>query len=135
MLIPRNLGGEFVEVAQGEDSSDGPSDNPLRRLNSARRSLSLARSNRGRANIEQLPKLSSKATLGRNSSFHNLTERDREILGGTEYLALKLLLKITTGYFFGLQLFGAICLLPWIMRAGPQYTDYLEQIGQSRVWW
>lgn len=44
-----------------------------------------------------LPELSSHATIGRNSQFHNLTEEDREMLGGIEYRSLKLLLKIVTG--------------------------------------
>jgi hypothetical protein len=44
-----------------------------------------------------LPELSSHATIGRNSQFHNLTAEDREVLGGIEYRSLKLLLKIVTG--------------------------------------
>lgn len=47
-----------------------------------------------------LPSLSSKATVGRNSQFHDLTERDRELLGGIEYRSLKLLLKIVTGEIY-----------------------------------
>lgn len=46
---------------------------------------------------EGLPKLSVQATLGRNSQFHNLSAHDRELLGGVEYCALKLLLKVITG--------------------------------------
>lgn len=44
-----------------------------------------------------VPGLSSQATLGRNSQFYNLTDEDREKLGGIEYRALKLLLKIVIG--------------------------------------
>jgi hypothetical protein len=44
-----------------------------------------------------LPYLSRQATMGRNSQFHNLTAEDRELLGGIEYRALKLLLKIIIG--------------------------------------
>ncbi|THC93698.1 hypothetical protein EYZ11_006809 [Aspergillus tanneri] len=82
-----------------------------------------------------LPELSSQATLGQNSQFHNLTAKDREILGGIEYRSLKLLLKIVTGYFFGLHIFGAICLVGWIQHANPKYRQYLEQCGQGSVWW
>ncbi|KAE8396940.1 putative cation transporter [Aspergillus pseudonomiae] len=82
-----------------------------------------------------LPNLSSNATVGRNSQFHNLTERDRELLGGIEYRSLKLLLKIVTAYFFGLHLFGAICLVAWIQHADPKYRQYLEECGQGNVWW
>ncbi|KAA8645249.1 hypothetical protein EYZ11_011350 [Aspergillus tanneri] len=82
-----------------------------------------------------LPELSSQATLGQNSQFHNLTAEDREILGGIEYRSLKLLLKIVTGYFFGLHIFGAICLVGWIQHANPKYRQYLEECGQGSVWW
>ncbi|RHZ45318.1 uncharacterized protein CDV56_103810 [Aspergillus thermomutatus] len=82
-----------------------------------------------------LPELSSHATIGRNSQFHNLTTEDRELLGGIEYRSLKLLLKIVTGYFFGLQLFGAICLVGWIQHANPKYREYLAECGQGSVWW
>jgi hypothetical protein len=44
-----------------------------------------------------MPYLSSQATIGRNSQFQNLTKEDRELLGGLEYRALKLLLKIVVG--------------------------------------
>ena len=41
-----------------------------------------------------LPMLSKQVTIGRNSQFLNLTSSDRERLGGIEYRALKVLLKI-----------------------------------------
>lgn len=82
-----------------------------------------------------LPNISSQATLGRNSRFHNLTPEDREQLGGVEYRTLKLLLKIITGYFFGLHLFGAICLVAWIQHADPKYRNYLAKCGQGNIWW
>lgn len=41
-----------------------------------------------------MPKLSAQVTIGRNSHFHNMSADDREILGGVEYVALKLLLKL-----------------------------------------
>lgn len=44
-----------------------------------------------------LPYLSRQVTIGRNSNFHKLTAEDRERLGGIEYQALKLLLKIVSG--------------------------------------
>ncbi|KAJ5701356.1 hypothetical protein N7488_008904 [Penicillium malachiteum] len=82
-----------------------------------------------------LPRLSSHASLGRNSHFYNLSVKDLDIVGGIEYRSLKLLLKIVTGYFFGLQLFGAICLVGWILHANPKYRDYLDECGQGHVWW
>ncbi|KAJ4306956.1 low affinity potassium transporter [Collariella sp. IMI 366227] len=82
-----------------------------------------------------LPYLSRQATVGRNSRFHKLTVEDRERLGGIEYCALRLLLKIVSGYFFGLHLFGAICLLPWIHNAPAKYTDWLAEMAQGKTWW
>ncbi|KEY71269.1 hypothetical protein S7711_02375 [Stachybotrys chartarum IBT 7711] len=87
-----------------------------------------------RRNLD-LPRLSRNATVGRNSQFHNLTEHDRELLGGVEYRSLKLLLKIITGYFFGLHLLGVVCLLPWIHNAQPKYKDWLAENGQNETWW
>ncbi|KAK4058039.1 hypothetical protein OIO90_000778 [Microbotryomycetes sp. JL221] len=39
------------------------------------------------------------AVVGRNSKFENLTEAQQEELGGVEYRALKILLKIVVGYW------------------------------------
>jgi hypothetical protein len=88
-------------------------------------------------NMKQLdlPKVSPQATIGRNSQFHNLSAEDRERLGGIEYRSLKLLLKIVTGYFCGLHLFGAISLVGWILHADQKYRDYLAECGQGSVWW
>lgn len=61
---------------------------PERRRNS--RSMSRPRS-------ADLPYLSKEVTIGRNSQFNNLTAEDRERLGGIEYRALKLLLKVVFG--------------------------------------
>lgn len=82
-----------------------------------------------------MPNISSQATQGRNSQFYNLTAEDRDRLGGIEYRTLKLLLKIVTGYFLGLHLFGAICLVGWIQHADPKYRQYLADCGQGNIWW
>lgn len=106
-----------------------------------------------------LPRLSSKATVGRNSQFHNLTSQDREELGGIEYRSLKLLLKVLIGafvlrqhssdptcsrrliclphvvYFFGLHLIGAIGLVIWIVYSDPKYREVLANISQNKIWW
>ena len=101
-----------------------------------------------------IPGLSSGVVVGRNSRLYNLTTEDKERLGGIEYRSLRLLLKAVTGksctplccfvcvltwggivYFFGIHLFGALCLLPWIHRAPEKYTDYLRECGQDKTWW
>ncbi|KAF5655760.1 putative potassium transporter TRK-1 [Fusarium heterosporum] len=85
--------------------------------------------------INDIPFLSRQATIGRNSQFHNLTKHDREVLGGIEYRSLKLLLKIVVAYFFGVHLFGAICLSGWIHTADPKYGKILQEAGQGETWW
>ncbi|KAK8013586.1 hypothetical protein PG991_009179 [Apiospora marii] len=83
----------------------------------------------------ELPTLSKQVTIGRNSRLYNLTEEDKEKLGGIEYRALKMLMKIVPGYFFGLHLFGVICLVPWIHRAPAKYSKWLIECGQDKTWW
>lgn len=83
----------------------------------------------------EMPRISRSATVGRNSSFHNLTEADRELLGGIEYRALKMLLYFVFGYLIALHLIGVICLLPWIHTAPSKYTDWLEECGIGKTWW
>ncbi|CVL08809.1 probable potassium transporter TRK-1 [Fusarium mangiferae] len=85
--------------------------------------------------INDVPFLSRQATLGRNSQFKNLTSHDREILGGIEYRSLKLLLKIVVVYFFGLHIFGVVCLVGWIHTADKQYADILQSSAQDKTWW
>lgn len=49
---------------------------------------------------KDMPYLSSRATIGRNSQFYNLTRQDRNEMGGIEYRSLKLLLKVVFGKIF-----------------------------------
>ncbi|KAI9155175.1 Low-affinity potassium transport protein [Paramyrothecium foliicola] len=85
--------------------------------------------------LNDMPFLSRQVTVGRNSQFRNLSENDREELGGIEYRSLKLLLKIVIAYFVGMHLLGVICLVPWIQYAAPKYKEYLDETGQNRIWW
>ncbi|KAI8676060.1 Potassium transport protein [Fusarium keratoplasticum] len=85
--------------------------------------------------VSDLPQLSSQVTIGRNSQFHGLSAEERELLGGIEYRSLKLLLWICIGYFVGLHVLGVICLVPWIQHAPSKYTDYLDEVGQNKIWW
>lgn len=82
-----------------------------------------------------LPGISKQVTIGRNSQFHDLTAEDAEKLGGIEYRALKVLLKIVCGNYLGLQFIGVIGLLPWIHTAPSKYTDWLAECGQDKTWW
>ncbi|KAB5558490.1 cation transport protein-domain-containing protein [Coniochaeta sp. 2T2.1] len=83
---------------------------------------------------DQAPYLSWEPTLGRNSQFPDLTEEQREELGGIEYRSLKTLALVLTCYFWGFWTFGVLCLLPWILRS-QYYGDIVNSAGQSRAWW
>lgn len=101
---------------------------------SRRASLSAMRSAFTRDKTEPTPYLSWEPTLGRNSQFHDLTEEQREELGGIEYRVLKLLQKIITCYFFGFYLVGLVGLLPWILKED-RWGQIVDAAGQNRVWW
>ncbi|EWZ78325.1 hypothetical protein FOCG_17356 [Fusarium oxysporum f. sp. radicis-lycopersici 26381] len=104
-----------------------------RGLNRGRRDASRPRA--PYTHVSDLPQLSSRVTIGRNSQFHGLTVEERETLGGMEYRSLKLLFWISMGYFLALHILGVICLIPWIHHAPAKYTDYLDEVGQNKIWW
>lgn len=89
---------------------------------------------REREEEDPMPYLSWTPTVGRNSAFVDLTEEQREELGGIEYRALKLLAIILVCYYVGFHLLGMICLLPWIVR-DQKYSDVVLQSGITPVWW
>jgi potassium uptake Trk family protein len=80
------------------------------------------------------PYLSWEPTLGRNSAFPDLSEEQREELGGIEYRSLKTLAMILTIYFWGFSALGVACLLPWILNVNV-YGQVVDNINQSRTWW
>lgn len=81
-----------------------------------------------------MPYLSYTPTVGRNSQFVDLTDEQRDELGGIEYRSLKLLAKVLVGYYVFFHLFGIVCLLPWIHSMG-SYKDYVKSIGVDPTWW
>ncbi|KAF2816340.1 high affinity potassium transport protein [Mytilinidion resinicola] len=83
---------------------------------------------------DPMPYLSWTPTIGRNSAFVDLTEEQREELGGIEYRALKLLALILVVYYVGFHLLGMICLLPWVVRE-KKYSGIINADGQNPVWW
>ena len=99
------------------------------------------------------PYLSWQPTIGRNSAFVDLTEEQREELGGIEYRSLKtlalvlvcksiqnlgtcleVLLSLCAAYFLVFHLLGVVVLLPWIIRTDT-WGSVVDNDGQSRVWW
>ncbi|KAM0698924.1 hypothetical protein Q7P36_000968 [Cladosporium allicinum] len=83
---------------------------------------------------DPMPYLSWQPTLGRNSAFVNLTEEQREELGGIEYRALKTLAKVLIAYYVGFHLFGMVILLPWIMHTEPWRGVPIAN-GVAPSWW
>lgn len=80
------------------------------------------------------PYLSWNATVGRNSKFIDLTEGQRNELGGIEYRSLKTLAVVLITYYFFFHAFGIICLVGWIM-CNKKWGSIVEQDGQGRPWW
>lgn len=84
---PEHIRGRSLEHVASSAFSIGSKSRPASRSSTSRE----------RPIPEGLPKLSVQATLGRNSQFHNISAHDREVLGGIEYCALKILLKVIIG--------------------------------------
>ena len=82
---------------------------------------------------DEAPYLSWQPTLGRNSQFHDMSEEQREELGGIEYRSLKTLSLILTLYYWGFWILAVICLTPWIIHS--PYGSVVDEAGQSRAWW
>nr|CAB91046.1 high-affinity potassium uptake transporter [Schwanniomyces occidentalis] len=73
-------------------------------------------------------------TVGRNSTFVHLNEEQKEELGGVEYRAIKLLIKILIFYYVGFHILAFIFLLPWILKM-PNYSNIVREQGVSPTWW
>ncbi|KAI1191121.1 cation transport protein-domain-containing protein [Nemania serpens] len=84
---------------------------------------------------DPMPYLSWQPTIGRNSQFIDLTEEQREELGGIEYRSLKTLALVLTIYFWGYSIFGIITMVPWILHNNSYYASIIEADGINPVWW
>ncbi|KAF5100900.1 hypothetical protein DV451_002375 [Geotrichum candidum] len=73
-------------------------------------------------------------TIGGNSVFVDLTDAQREELGGVEYCALKLLSKILVAYFVGFHLINAMMLMGWALGT-ESYKYVYHKAGTNAVWW
>lgn len=69
-----------------------------------------------------------------NSVFVDLTDEQKDELGGVEYRALKLLAKILVAYYVGWHIVAVVILTPWIVTS-ERYGTYVESIGVNRAWW
>lgn len=73
-------------------------------------------------------------TIGRNSTFVRLTDEQKEELGGVEYRAVKLLIKILVFYYLGFHII-AFCMFVGFIQVSPGYADQMRPLGFSPVWW
>lgn len=78
--------------------------------------------------------LSWRPTIGRNSTFVNLTEEQKEELGGVEYRSLKLLSKILVFYYIGFNILAVLFLIPWIWKT-LRYETVLRDASINNTWW
>jgi potassium uptake Trk family protein len=148
--------GEPITSMPDDDDEDedrvkpvAESSNPLRRRRSDSRSMntrsintrSMSKAKSVDRAVSSIFVLGSTANTSRRSDEEpkrqpvDLASMSRDELGGVEYRALRVLLKVTVGYFVGLHTFGVICLVPWIHLADTKYRDYLVSQGQDFTWW
>ena len=64
--------------------------------------------------------------MGRNLNFLTLTSAKEEELGGLEYQALSMLLKVVIGYWFLLQLFAIVIPIPFL--EAPLNTRHFPEV-------
>ncbi|KAL4782795.1 cation transport protein-domain-containing protein [Aspergillus varians] len=116
------------------ETDDGDDPSPLGRSTTRRPTFTgVVRSLTHERERPTLPYLSWDATVGRNSNFVDLTEEQRDELGGIEYRALKTLAVVLISYYVLFHALGVICLLPWIMET--HWGKVVTEAGQGRPWW
>ncbi|QDS68981.1 hypothetical protein FKW77_009036 [Venturia effusa] len=118
---------------QRNDDSDSPHRGFRNRIMSHSRTLT-SHLSQEKNTSDPLPYLSYAATIGRNSTFVDLTEEQREELGGVEYRALKTLAWVLLIYYIGYFLLGFVIFVPWITQSG-HYSSIVRADGSSPVWW
>lgn len=79
--------------------------------------------------------LSWEPTVGRNSAFVGLSEDQKEELGGAEYRALKLLVKVLIAYNMAMPILGWVLLLPWTFSVRDTLKDIFISAGFNPAWW
>ncbi|KAI1506257.1 cation transport protein-domain-containing protein [Biscogniauxia marginata] len=72
-----------------------------------------------------------KRNIGRNGQFFNLSEEQREYLGGVEYRSLKFLSVFVIVYFVLCQFFGAIALGAWMSV----HAADTAAVNAQNPWW
>lgn len=78
--------------------------------------------------------LSWNPTIGRNSTFVDMTDEQKEELGGVEYRAIKLLIKILALFYCGFHIIS-LCLYVGFITVADSYKEGIREIGVSPTWW
>lgn len=78
--------------------------------------------------------LSWKPTIGRNSTFVLLNDTQKEELGGVEYRAIKLLIKILVLYYVGFHII-AFCFFVGFINVAKGYGSEMRAFGFLPTWW
>lgn len=73
-------------------------------------------------------------TIGRNSTFYHLTDDQKEELGGVEYRAIKLLIKILVLYYIGFHVI-AFSFFVGFINVAKSYGLEMRAFGFSPTWW
>lgn len=124
------------KTRNGENNSEDPDNDNLNKVKS--RSMSFAtlkhHFTKSKEEEDSMPYISFQPTMGRNSAFVDLSEEEREELGGIEYRSLKTLAMVLVSYFWFWTAFATISLVPWILNT-PRYGSIVDAAGQNRTWW
>lgn len=83
--------------------------------------------------VKPVSYISFDALVGRNSRFHALTKAQQEELGGIEYRALTLLIKIVICYWAGLQLFAITMLAPYLTYVN-RWSTVIRDVDANPTW-
>jgi potassium uptake Trk family protein len=132
--MQQRLRSGLARLKPWDKSNDDESPKGIRTLVNSRSKTIASFMSQEKQTSDPLPYLSYAATIGRNSTFVDLTEEQREELGGIEYRSLKTLAWVLMGYYFGFFLFGIVLLLPWIVRDS-HYSQLVRDDGASPTWW
>ncbi|CAI7606059.1 unnamed protein product [Penicillium palitans] len=118
----------FRETKDGNETTTLAPTNTRNTFRGVFRSLTQER------DLNTQPYLSWNATVARNSNFVDLTEEQRDELGGIEYRALKTLAVVLITYYVGFHLIGMISMIGWIMTEN-RWGDVVRADGVGRPWW
>lgn len=74
------------------------------------------------------------ATVGRNSRFRGLTTAQQEELGGVEYRALTVLMRIVVGYWIFSQFLAVLVVAPYLTYAREYRPQFEDPVRLNPTW-